>query len=191
MQVIQGKPISPGYAQGRAVLFGVDDLSAPRRIVAADGIEGEIERFHAALENSQQDLLHLQERVQSELGSSEAEIFTAHLLFLKDRQLIDRVERAIRENRLGVEAAIEHAVTELVDILNQSDNAYLRERPANTQDSATKKANRERLAFRDWWRRAESNRRPRALSHWHYMLSPVFDLTDCYPTGREDKRRSR
>jgi len=53
------------------------------------------------------------------------------------------------------------------------------------------KANRQRLTFHNWWRRAESNRRPRALSHWYYMLSPVIDLTACYPTGREDKRRSR
>ena len=134
MQIIQGKPISPGYAQGRAVLLGVGELSAPRRIVAADEVGDEIERFHAALENSQQDLLHLQERVQSELGSAEAEIFTAHLLFLKDRQLIDRVERAIRENHLGVEAAIELTVTELVDILSQSDNAYLRERTDDIRD---------------------------------------------------------
>ena len=65
------------------------------------------------------------------------------------------------------------------------------ETPANPQEPATKKANRERLAFSYWWRRRESNPRPRALSHRHYMLSPVFDLTDCYPTGREDKRRSR
>jgi phosphotransferase system enzyme I (PtsI) len=134
MQIIQGKPISPGYAQGRAVLLGVDDLSAPRRIVAADEVGDEIERFHTALKSSQQDLLHLQERVQSELGSSEADIFTTHLLFLQDRQFIDRVERAIRENRLGAEAAIEHAVTELVDILSQSDNAYLRERTEDIRD---------------------------------------------------------
>jgi len=134
MQIVQGKPISPGYAQGRAVLLGVGELSAPRRIVAEDEVGNEIERFHAALENSQQDLLHLQERVQSELGSSEAEIFTAHQLFLKDRQLIDRVERAIRDNHLGVEAAIELTVLELVDMLSQSDNAYLRERTEDIRD---------------------------------------------------------
>jgi phosphoenolpyruvate-protein phosphotransferase len=134
MQIIQGKPISPGYAHGRAVLLGVGELSAPRRSVAAGGVKGEIERFHTALEDSQRDLLQLQERVQSELGSAEAEIFTAHLLFLKDRQLIDRVERAIEENHLGVEAAIELTVTELVGILNQSDNAYLRERTEDIRD---------------------------------------------------------
>jgi phosphoenolpyruvate-protein kinase (PTS system EI component) len=61
--------------------------------------------------------------MQSELGSSEAGIFTADLLFLKDRQLIDRVERAIRNDHLGVEVAIELTVTERVDILSQLDSA--------------------------------------------------------------------
>ena len=65
MQIIQGKPISPGYAQGRAVLFGAGELSAPRRTVTADEVEGEIERFHTALEDSQRDLLQLQERAYS------------------------------------------------------------------------------------------------------------------------------
>ena len=134
MQIIQGKPISPGYAQGRAVLFGVGELSAPWRTVTADEVEGEIERFHTALEGSQRDLLQLQERVQSELGSSEAEIFTAHLLLLKDRQLIERVERCIRVDHFGVEAAIGLSVTELVDLLSQSDNAYLRERTEDIRD---------------------------------------------------------
>jgi phosphotransferase system enzyme I (PtsI) len=134
MQIIQGKRISPGYALGPAVLFGVGELSAPRRIVAADAVAGEIERFRTALEDSQRDLLQLQERVQSELGSSEADIFTAHLLLLKDRQLSDRVERAIREKHLGAEAAIEFTVRELVDMLSQSDNAYLCERTEDIRD---------------------------------------------------------
>jgi phosphotransferase system enzyme I (PtsI) len=80
------------------VLFGVGELSAPRRIVATGEVKGEIERFHTALEDSQRDLLQLQERVQSELGSAEAEIFTAHLLFLKDRQLIDRLAAQFEAN---------------------------------------------------------------------------------------------
>jgi phosphoenolpyruvate-protein phosphotransferase len=134
MRIIQGKPISPGYAQGRAVLIGVGELPAPRRIVAADEVEGEIDRFHAALEHSQRDLLQLRERLRSELGSSEADIFTAHLLFLKDRQFIERVECAVRENYVNVEAAIDLTVRELVAILSESDNAYLRDRTEDIQD---------------------------------------------------------
>jgi len=37
------------------------------------------------------------------------------------------------------------------------------ETPTKTQDPEMKKANRERLAFRNWWTEAESNRSPQAL----------------------------
>jgi phosphoenolpyruvate-protein phosphotransferase len=134
MRIIQGIPISPGYAQGRAVLVGVWEGSVPRRTVARDEVKGEIDRFHAALEFSRQDLFRLRERVQLELGSSEADIFAAHLMFLEDRQFIDRVERAVTENHLNVEAAIDLTVQELVGILSESDNAFLRERAEDIQD---------------------------------------------------------
>jgi len=43
----------------------------------------------------------------------------------------------------------------------------------------------------NWWRRRESNPRPQALRLWLYMLIPYFDLTGGYPTGWENRQRSR
>jgi len=49
------------------------------------------------------------------------------------------------------------------------------ETPANTQDSQMKMANRERLTFRNWWGRRESNTRPQQGRRIRlYMLIPVF-----------------
>jgi len=42
----------------------------------------------------------------------------------------------------------------------------------------------------NWWRRRESNPRPQVLRPQIYMRSRVIDLTGCYPTGREDRRRA-
>jgi len=42
-----------------------------------------------------------------------------------------------------------------------------------------------------WWRRGESNPRPRALRHRLYMLIRSIYLTDGYPTGRENYQRFR
>jgi len=42
----------------------------------------------------------------------------------------------------------------------------------------------------DWWRRRESNPRPLALRPEVYMLIRSIVLTACYPTGRENRRRS-
>ncbi len=50
---------------------------------------------------------------------------------------------------------------------------------------------RDGLSFLKWWRRGESNPRPRALRHKIYMLIPCFDLTAGYPTGQENQQRFR
>ena len=134
MKTVQGKPVSPGYAQGSAALVGVGEITAPHRHIAEHEVDREIERFRCALDDSHRDLLRLQQRVQSELGSAEADIFSAHLLFLKDPQFIERVETSVRHDRLDIESAIAVTISELVAILRQSDNTYLRERTDDIRD---------------------------------------------------------
>jgi len=45
--------------------------------------------------------------------------------------------------------------------------------PANTQDPAIKKANRERLAFMNWWRRVEANRSQTTHPHAGAGIDPT------------------
>ena len=42
-----------------------------------------------------------------------------------------------------------------------------------------------------WWRRRESNPRPRILCRWLYMLSSIFNLMSCNPMGRAHLTRAR
>jgi phosphotransferase system enzyme I (PtsI) len=134
MKSISGKPISPGYAQGRAVILGTGQAKLPKRQICADQIDAELARFHAALDVSYRELQQLQARVQSELGSASADIFSAHLLFLKDPQFIDKVEACVRNDQLSLESAIQVTINELAGLLSEADNAYLRERAADVRD---------------------------------------------------------
>lgn len=134
MKSIFGKPISPGYAQGRAVLLGAGPSELPKRGIGAAQVDAELARFQAALETSSRELQQLQARVQSELGRASADIFSAHLLFLKDPQFIDRIEACIRNDRLSLETAIQVTIDELAGFLSEADNAYLRERVADIRD---------------------------------------------------------
>ena len=61
--------------------------------------------------------------------------------------------------------------------------------PAQRDNIARRNAQKKRpgwiiRALLVWWSRRESNPRPQALRPWHYMLSPVIDLTVLVPTGR-------
>jgi phosphoenolpyruvate-protein phosphotransferase len=134
MKILTGNVISPGYAHGRAEILGVGQPDTSRKMIDPDRIDAELERFHAALGNSCRELEHLKARVQSELGADSADIFSAHLLFLKDPQFTGRVQNCIREDLLSPEAAIQITIDELAQILNEADNSYLRERVADIRD---------------------------------------------------------
>lgn len=131
---LSGKPVSPGYARGNAVLVGQTKGEVPHRHVPSHEIDQELDRFRLALETSRSELRRLSNRVQSELGAAEAEIFSAHLLFLDDPEFIERVEAAVRRDRVNIEAAIDAAVSELAEVLREADNAYLREREEDVRD---------------------------------------------------------
>lgn len=134
MKIINGKSISPGYAQGCAVVLGYDQKKLSNIRVDPDDVDTELARFHCAIEESYRELTQLHARVQSELGAEAADIFTAHLLFLEDRQFIDRVETCIRNDQLSLESAIQVTIDELADLLNEADSAFLRERAADVRD---------------------------------------------------------
>jgi phosphotransferase system enzyme I (PtsI) len=131
---LSGMPVSPGYARGSAVLVGQTQGKLPHRRIPPHEIDQELDRFRLALETSRSELRRLSKRVHSELGAAEAEIFCAHLLFLEDPQFIERVEAAVRRDRINIEAAIDAAVSELAQLLREADNAYLREREEDVRD---------------------------------------------------------
>jgi len=134
MKTFTGKPISPGYAQGHAVLIGAGQEKVLYNHISPEQTDSELARFHAALDSAYRDLKHLQARIQSELGSESSEIFSAHMLFLQDPQFINRVETSIRNDLLSLESALKLTVDELSCILNEADSTYLRERAADVHD---------------------------------------------------------
>src|SRR4030095_903481 len=90
--------------------------------IDVDQIDSELARFHAALDASYHELQQLQARVQSELGTDSADIFSAHLLVLHDAQFIERVEAGIRNDRLNLDSALQVTIDELAGILAAADN---------------------------------------------------------------------
>ena len=134
MRSIQGRPISPGYAIGWAVLYDIDRPAVPRYSIASTAVKDELQRFHRSLEHSRADLKQLQDRVALEHGCKEAEIFSAHLAFLTDQQFIERVNDHVDRELVNAEQAIETVVSELADTLKDLDNEYLREREQDVRD---------------------------------------------------------
>lgn len=105
--VLRGTGATPRSGVGTVVWYDSDDdLPEPPAPATVD-TAAERERFATARADAREELEAERERVHERVGEEEAEVFTAHLQFLDDPQLVEGVEAAIDD---GLPA--EHAVVE-------------------------------------------------------------------------------
>ncbi len=103
MKKLQGIAVSPGVAIGEAMVMDTEGFRIPRRFVARDTVEYELERLHQAVAAAAEEIAHNRDAVSSELGEEYGRIFEAHLQILQGAQLRDEFEELIRElGRRGV-----------------------------------------------------------------------------------------
>ncbi|HUF90255.1 MAG TPA: phosphoenolpyruvate--protein phosphotransferase [Gemmatimonadota bacterium] len=129
-----GQGVSPGVAYGRAYLITPDTLRVPRREIPAAEVEAEVRRFEEALGATRADIGRVKVALEQADKGDEAEIFDSHLLILEDQALIEDACRRIREDRVNAEHAFSSQVVEVVERIERSGNAYLRERVRDIRD---------------------------------------------------------
>jgi len=135
MQILKGKPISPGYAEGKAFIYSKkQELKTPRYSIAPEQITNEHKRLHCALEQSVRELKNIEKKVLSELGQAESQIFAAHLALLEDQKFTFKIKERIRRDLVNVEHAMDEEVKDLAGLLSQVENEYLRERAGDVRD---------------------------------------------------------
>src|SRR5690606_25671287 len=93
----QGTPASAGVGIGRAYLVDRRRLKVPKRRLGEDQIDPEIERFHAALGTSDQQLERIKQRLAEQTEHDHYSIIEAHQLILHDEHLVQGVIRFIRD----------------------------------------------------------------------------------------------
>jgi len=132
MWKLQGIPASKGVAIGPAYVYRSQVLTVEQRTV--EDPEAEWERFQAALEQAKAEIAAIRERAIVEVGAVEAEIFTAHELFLEDPFLIDQVRSRIEDKHLNAEAALSEVVNDYVELLRSMEGEVFRQRAADVED---------------------------------------------------------
>src|SRR5450631_24439 len=127
--------VSSGIAHGTAyVLSSVDRTMVARRSLKAADVAAEVARFDTALSAAEVGLLALREDVARRIGASEADIFTAQALVVRDKGLRTQVVTVIQQNLLNVEAAVVDVIAKFTRAFDQVPDAYLRERAADIRD---------------------------------------------------------
>lgn len=122
-----GIGVSPGISIGEICLLNhratVDEWP-----LAANEVEGEIARFHWALDQARNQLQEIKEAVASKPHLREhLYILDTHLLILDDEMLVQETEKAIRD-QMNSEGALKRVLTQLRQMFDTIEDEYLRER---------------------------------------------------------------
>ncbi|MFV8521674.1 phosphoenolpyruvate-utilizing N-terminal domain-containing protein [Bacillus albus] len=92
--IIKGIAASPGIAIAKVFRLENPELIVEK--IAVTDTDQEVERFEQAIGTSKSELEGIKEHARKELGEDKAEIFAAHLLVLRDPELINPIKDKIK-----------------------------------------------------------------------------------------------
>ncbi len=134
MQKLQGIAVSPGVAVGEALVMDNEGFRIPRRFVARDAVEHELERLSQAIVAAGDEIEGNRQAVLRELGEQYAAVFSAHLQMLRDPVLREELDSMIRERHYSPEYAVSRALRRYAKVFQTIESSYLAERANDVID---------------------------------------------------------
>jgi phosphotransferase system enzyme I (PtsI) len=128
MQKLQGIGVSPGVAIGEALVMDTEGFRIPRRFVARDAVDEELERLNRAVTAACEEITRHRDAVSKELGEKYSAIFEAHLQMLQDSRLQSELEEMIRLRHYSPEYAVSRVLRRYAGIVQNLESRYLAER---------------------------------------------------------------
>lgn len=134
MQIKHGIAVSPGIAIGPAFVLGAEDFRIPESFVSINAVDSEINRLHHAIDHVAAEIQANESLAAEHLGKEYAAIFGAHLLLIRDKKLLKKIEGQIREKKHTPEFAVSQVLRTYAKELQNLGNEYLAERAADIFD---------------------------------------------------------
>ncbi len=131
---LSGQPVSPGIAMGVLRVEARGCPAPPAHAITPVDFEKEWERFEAAIDRTERELNALKERVETISGAAEAAIFDAHLLFLRDRTILSRLNKELPKRLQNIESVYYAVVQNFMEVIRRVDDPYLRSRAVDIAD---------------------------------------------------------
>lgn len=127
----QGIPISPGIALGKVVLLNRAKMIVEHTGINADMIEQEKERFISALGRSKEQLVSIQEKLDSAETGEHNQILNINIMMLEDELLSDEVVRFIETEHVNAEWAVNQVLSKKSEAFKNVEDVYMKERLAD------------------------------------------------------------
>jgi phosphotransferase system enzyme I (PtsI) len=110
--VVTGLPMAPGLAVGSAVFHTDHDVDVPVLSIGEADVEGELRRLQQAIDDARVQLAELEQRIERQVGSADARIFSMQGLLLEDESFRGGLRDRIRESLVNAEVAVRDEVAE-------------------------------------------------------------------------------
>lgn len=134
MQKLQGIAVSPGVAIGEALVMDIEGFRIPRRFLARDAVDDELDRLRRAFDAAAAEIERNRDTVARELGSEYGAIFEAHLQMLHDPRLRSELEQMIRDRHYSPEYAISRTLRRYVKVFQSLDSGPMQQRASDIFD---------------------------------------------------------
>ena len=110
--VVRGLPMAPGLAVGTPVFHAEHEVDVPVRSITADDVPAEQRRLAAAMKEARELLTAVETRIEEEVGSSDARIFSVQGLLLEDPSFRKGLRQRIKKDLVNAEVAVRDEVAE-------------------------------------------------------------------------------
>ena len=150
MREYRGIPASGGIAISHAFAHYADSAPVPRRGIAESQVEGEWQRYRAAVERAAAEIRGIKENVNPR-HTGRHQLLDAQLLMLHDPEMNEHIRRRLPRTLTNVEWILSEYVESMVNTLESSGDEYLAERSMDILDVSRRITNqllyRERLSL--------------------------------------------
>ncbi|HLM02059.1 MAG TPA: putative PEP-binding protein, partial [Pyrinomonadaceae bacterium] len=130
---IRARAVSRGVAIGKIISLHGKKRQFYRVSLKEFQIEREVRRLNNAVRLAKRQLKKLS---QQKNGETQANIFDTHLLLLEDKSLLNKIETAIREQKINCEWAVKLVTDRYLAIYKDIQDEHLRERHIDFEDVA-------------------------------------------------------
>ena len=127
-QVLSGTAAARGSALGRARVRLPHALDVAEARIAADEVDAELERIHAAVGTVRAEMRGLRERLHGALAHEVGEFLDLHALLLDDPELLQGIDNLIRTGLYTADYALRLQRDRIAAVFDGMDDAYLRSR---------------------------------------------------------------
>jgi phosphotransferase system enzyme I (PtsI) len=134
MKILKGKPVSPGIATGKALIFNSKREAILKEKIDEEAIETEIDRFNNAVKKTRGQLKKIFNNLKKVMGKEPALIIDTQYQLLEDGNLTQDIKEFIISNSVKAEWAIKQIEKKYLDFFNEIPDLSFRERGNDISD---------------------------------------------------------